>query len=109
MERALRPILDNLNELERGQVRIWRNSAIVYNGTCSTGDNASFVVVPFADGTDPTEQPHYLPPLKSCQAVYDLNSRQRDAYCRGYGLARRNRNVEQCTKFILTAIGSIAI
>ncbi|KAF8871367.1 hypothetical protein BD779DRAFT_1576997 [Infundibulicybe gibba] len=115
VDRLLQPIKDDLNTIKRdvrdlrtGLGKVRRISAITYNEACGTGDNIGLEVVPFANGEDPTEPPHNLPPLTSYQAVHDLDAAQRDAYYRGYELPRHTRDPEERIELIIVAIGGIS-
>ncbi|KAK9320578.1 hypothetical protein V1517DRAFT_354375 [Lipomyces orientalis] len=50
------------------------------------GVNTTFSVIPFRDGSMPTEHPHNLPPLHRLAAVNTLNREHLNAYCAGYGI-----------------------
>jgi hypothetical protein len=45
-----------------------------------------FEVVPFANGNDPTQPPHNLPPLLSVNAIENLNGHDLVEYLNGYGV-----------------------
>lgn len=46
--------------------------------------HTEFKVVPFPDGTWPTQYPHKLPPLKTIENIVDLTEDEMDRYIRGY-------------------------
>ncbi|KAN0109213.1 hypothetical protein V8E52_009541 [Russula decolorans] len=50
------------------------------------GGFTPFMIVPFNDGSMPTQDPHNLPPLINVAAIRVLTSPQTIAYAAGYGL-----------------------
>lgn len=50
------------------------------------GTVVAFKVVPFTDGSDPTQPPNNLPPLHSVNAIENLNGHDVVAYLVGYGV-----------------------
>ncbi|KAK9373326.1 uncharacterized protein V1513DRAFT_459910 [Lipomyces chichibuensis] len=54
------------------------------------GEHVPFRIVPFNDGSMPTEQPINLPPLYTLAAIEELNFDQLRAYCAGYGVGAGN-------------------
>ncbi|KAF8495738.1 hypothetical protein F5888DRAFT_1709685 [Russula emetica] len=50
------------------------------------GTFTPFTIVPFNDGSMPTEAPHNLPPLVNVAAIRALTAPQTTAYTAGYGL-----------------------
>ncbi|KAF5381565.1 hypothetical protein D9615_005636 [Tricholomella constricta] len=65
--------------------RIARNLCITHNCLAGDGRVRRFEVIPFHDGTLPTDPPHNLPPLVNVAAINALTGPQATAYLRGYG------------------------
>ncbi|KAK9320011.1 hypothetical protein V1517DRAFT_330701 [Lipomyces orientalis] len=72
--------------------------------TRADGINRTLVVVPFQDGSWPTEDPHNLPPLYTLEDIDALREDQRVQYCRGYGFTATG-NVAQQKATIRRAVG----
>jgi len=56
------------------------------NESRGDGDVVQFEIVPFNDGSDPTQPPHNLPPLHSFNVIETLHGAQLVAYLNGYGV-----------------------
>ncbi|KAK9327446.1 hypothetical protein V1520DRAFT_348852 [Lipomyces starkeyi] len=54
------------------------------------GEHVLFRIVPFNDGSMPTEHPNNLPPLYTLAAIEGLNFDQLRAYCAGYEVGAGN-------------------
>ncbi|KAK9489760.1 hypothetical protein V1508DRAFT_427078 [Lipomyces doorenjongii] len=54
------------------------------------GEHVLFRIVPFNDGSMPTEHPNDLPPLYTLAAIEGLNFDQLRAYCAGYEVGAGN-------------------
>ncbi|KAK9320624.1 hypothetical protein V1517DRAFT_369033 [Lipomyces orientalis] len=54
------------------------------------GEHVLFRIVPFNDGSMPTEHPNNLPPLYTLAAIEGLNFEQLRAYCAGYEVGAGN-------------------
>jgi len=50
------------------------------------GDVVPFEIVPFNNGTDPTQPPNNLPPLHSVNAIQNLNGHDLVSYLHGYNV-----------------------
>jgi len=60
--------------------------AQMWNFQLLDGSYTPFKIVPFSNGSMPTQPPHNLPPLNNVAAIRALTAAQTHAYCAGYDL-----------------------
>ena len=79
IQAALQPIKDALQPIHAMTAKNW-------NTLAGDGLSRPWNIVPFANGTDPTLAPNYLPPLNSLDNIRALTGPQLTAYLQGYAL-----------------------
>ncbi|KAK9427654.1 hypothetical protein V1505DRAFT_317250 [Lipomyces doorenjongii] len=114
LRRDVRLINGRLDRLEEGQTdisrrldNVTRTQNLPLIGPCmaADGDQIPFALVPFNDGSMPTEYPHNLPPLYRLMDIEGLNAEHLRAYCTGYGA--NMGNAAQMKARIRRAIGKL--
>ncbi|KAM6497600.1 hypothetical protein JOM56_005548 [Amanita muscaria] len=80
----LRNDIQNDIQQLRNDVQQLRND--VMNQGRGDGNIVRFEIIPFANGNDPTLQPHNLPPLYSVDTIQQLDGATLSAYLTGYGI-----------------------
>ncbi|KAK9494055.1 hypothetical protein V1508DRAFT_396471 [Lipomyces doorenjongii] len=118
LRRDVQLINGRLDRLEEGQTDISRrldNVTRTQNlpligprrdgNRAADGDQIPFVLVPFNNGSMPTEYPHNLPPLYRLMDIESLNAEHLRAYCTGYGA--NMGNAAQMKARIRRAIGKL--
>ncbi|KAF8329677.1 hypothetical protein F5887DRAFT_1082326 [Amanita rubescens] len=103
---AIKPIMTDIRKIKNDLATVKRQSAMTYNHTFVIFNSDPFVIVPFPDGKDPTEEPNPLPPLTSLQAVKDLSENNVETYFENYGGTQRPaRTIEDKRAAILPMLG----
>ncbi|TDL18926.1 hypothetical protein BD410DRAFT_792717 [Rickenella mellea] len=105
MYKVLKPITDDISDIKDMLTRTTRTSAKLHNLEVGRGNRTTFQVVPFANGADPTQLPHRLPPLFDFNTVQGLSDVERTAYYQGYFPGTNLPDPEEQTNRILLAIG----
>ncbi|KIJ99354.1 hypothetical protein K443DRAFT_8429 [Laccaria amethystina LaAM-08-1] len=84
---AIQPLQNEVQQLSR-DIRggIMPDLKRLMNESRGDGTVVVFDIVPFTDGSDPTQPPNNLPPLHSVNAIENLNGLQIAAYFNGYGI-----------------------
>ncbi|KAF8223689.1 hypothetical protein L208DRAFT_1411515 [Tricholoma matsutake] len=72
--------------LTRALAPLTKTISQVHNQQCDDGVHLQYKVLPFTDGTFPTDQEHGLPALVNVNSIRALTGPQASAYLAGYGL-----------------------
>ncbi|KAF8235139.1 hypothetical protein L208DRAFT_783271 [Tricholoma matsutake] len=91
--------------LAAGLAPLTRVAHITHNLLAGDGHSHPFEVIPFLNGTLPTDPQHNLPPLVDVGVINALTGPQATAYLVGYGRPVPNL-VADCRKAICIAVGS---
>ena len=102
MTQALQPLRNDINGLRNDSLKHW-------NSMFGEGTVNPYNIIPFADGADPTQPPHNLPPLRTLGNINQLSAVHVNAYLAGYGIAiPANATLKERKQMLTRAIGFIS-
>ncbi|KAK9357176.1 hypothetical protein V1504DRAFT_465463 [Lipomyces starkeyi] len=106
MEQRMEQRLDSIEGRLEGMVRAQNLNLLgahLSANRAADGVRTPFYIIPFRDGSLPTQPPHSLPALSNVDVIENLNAGQLREYCTGYGYPVGNP--VQMRARIKTAIG----
>ncbi|KAK9357772.1 hypothetical protein V1504DRAFT_442632 [Lipomyces starkeyi] len=90
IQEDMRQVRRDIRRMQEAQTDMSRRLNTVEENRAADGERILFRIVPFNDGSMPTEHPHNLPPLHTLAAIEGLNFDQLREYCAGYEVGGGN-------------------